>query len=104
MAISMDHLLRPSRKDEGRRHGEPLLKAVRQLIESVIDTLKGQLDLQAHGGRTFEGVAIRVARASWPWLTRAASRWTIMAGIDILISICSSSAIRRIEGQDHEKG
>jgi hypothetical protein len=55
-------LLRPSRKDEAARHGEPLLKSVRQLIESVNDTLKGQLDLEAHGGRTFEGVAIRVAQ------------------------------------------
>jgi hypothetical protein len=28
----------------------------------VNDTLKGQLDLEAHGGRTFEGVAIRVTQ------------------------------------------
>jgi len=55
-------LLRPSRKNEAARHGEPLLKTIRQLIESVNDTLKGQLDLEAHGGRTFEGVAIRVAQ------------------------------------------
>ena len=54
-------LLRPSRKDEQARYGEPLLKSIRQLIESVNDTLKGQLDLEAHGGRTFEGVAVRVA-------------------------------------------
>jgi hypothetical protein len=39
-----------------------MLKKVRQLIESVNDTLKGQLDLEQHGGRTFEGVAIRVAQ------------------------------------------
>ncbi|MFF5008857.1 hypothetical protein ACFY3G_39240 [Streptomyces phaeochromogenes] len=37
---------------------------MRQLIESVNDTLKGQLDLEQHGGRTFEGVAVRVARRS----------------------------------------
>ncbi|MDH6710483.1 hypothetical protein P3T27_007233 [Kitasatospora sp. MAA19] len=55
-------LLRPSFKREGRRSGEPLLKKVRQLIESVNDTLKGQLDLEQHGGRTFEGVAVRVAQ------------------------------------------
>jgi hypothetical protein len=55
-------LLRPSRKDEATRCGEPLLKSVRQLIESVNDTLKGQLDLEQHGARTFEGVAIRVAQ------------------------------------------
>lgn len=41
---------------------QALLKSVRQLIESVNDTLKGQLDLEQHGGRTFEGVAVRVAQ------------------------------------------
>ncbi|MBT2452725.1 IS982 family transposase, partial [Streptomyces sp. ISL-43] len=35
---------------------------VRQLIESVNDTLKGQLDLEQHGGRTPEGVGVRVAQ------------------------------------------
>lgn len=48
-------LLRPSRKDEQARHSEPLLKTIRQLIESVNDTLKGQLDPEAHGGRTLRG-------------------------------------------------
>jgi hypothetical protein len=65
-------LLRPSRKDELARHGEPPLKSVRQLIESVNDTLKGQLDLEAHGGRTFEGVAIRIAQRI---LATAAAIW-----------------------------
>jgi hypothetical protein len=55
-------LLRPSRKREKARYGEPMLKKVRQLIESVNDTLKGQLDLEEHGGRTFAGVAVRVAQ------------------------------------------
>ncbi|MGI5255556.1 IS982 family transposase [Actinacidiphila glaucinigra] len=55
-------LLRPSRKKEVLRPGEPMLKKVRQLIESVNDTLKGQLDLEQHGGRTVEGVAVRVAQ------------------------------------------
>lgn len=32
------------------------------LTESAKDTLKGQLDLEQHGGRTFEGVAVRVAQ------------------------------------------
>jgi hypothetical protein len=36
------------------------LKPLRQLIESVNDTLKGQLDLERHGGRTDEGVFARV--------------------------------------------
>ncbi|MGW3208763.1 IS982 family transposase [Streptomyces sp. NPDC001135] len=55
-------LLRPSFKREKKRKGEGLLKSVRQLIESVNDTLKAQLDLEQHGGRTFEGVAVRVAQ------------------------------------------
>jgi len=55
-------LLRPSMRNEPSRPGEHLLKPVRQLIESVNDTLKGQLDLEQHGGRTFEGVATRVAQ------------------------------------------
>jgi hypothetical protein len=39
-----------------------LLKPVRQLIESVFDTLKGQLDLELHGGRSIEGVGARIAQ------------------------------------------
>jgi hypothetical protein len=65
-------LLRPSRKREKERYGEPMLKKVRQLIESVNDTLKGQLDLERHGGQTFEGVAIRVAQRV---LAMAAAIW-----------------------------
>ncbi|GAA4084237.1 IS982 family transposase [Actinomadura miaoliensis] len=55
-------LLRPAMRGEQPRPGEHLLKPVRQLIESVNDTLKGQLNLEQHGGRTFEGVAVRVAQ------------------------------------------
>ena len=62
----------PSRKTEKARHGEPLLKKVRQLIESVNDTLKGQLDLEQHGGRTIAGVAVRVAQRL---LAMAAAIW-----------------------------
>jgi hypothetical protein len=65
-------LLRPSRKREKERYGEPVLKKVRQLIESVSDTLKGQLDLEQHGGRTFEGVAVRAAQRI---LAMAAAIW-----------------------------
>jgi hypothetical protein len=65
-------LLRPSLKREKKRYGEPMLKKVRQLVESVNDTLKGQLDLEQHGGRTFEGVAIRVAQRV---LAMAAGIW-----------------------------
>ncbi|WP_067492057.1 IS982 family transposase [Actinomadura hibisca] len=65
-------MLRPSRKDEKARYGEPMLKKVRQLIESVNDTLKGQLDLEHHGGRSAEGVAVRVAQRI---LAMAAAIW-----------------------------
>lgn len=65
-------LLRPSRKREKKRYGEPMLKKVRQLVESVNDTLKGQLDLEEHGGQTIEGVAIRVAQRV---LAMAAAIW-----------------------------
>ena len=68
----MHKLLRPSFKREKRREGESLLKSVRQLIESVNDTLQGQLDLEQHGGRTFEGVAVRVAQRV---LALAAAIW-----------------------------
>lgn len=55
-------LLRPSRKSEAPRPGEPMPKKARQLTESVNDTFKGQLDLEQHGGRTIEGVGVRVAQ------------------------------------------
>ena len=53
-------LLRPVRKGEARRAGQELLKPLRQIIESVNWTLKGQLDLEQHGGRTPEGITVRV--------------------------------------------
>jgi hypothetical protein len=65
-------LLRPSRKTEIKRFGEPVLKKVRQLIESVNDTLKGQLDVEFHCGRSCEGVAIRIAQRI---LALAAAIW-----------------------------
>lgn len=55
-------LLHPALKPEHTHRDEPALKKVRQLIESVNDTLKGQLDLEHHGGQSIEGVAIRVAQ------------------------------------------
>ncbi|MER7983617.1 hypothetical protein [Streptomyces sp. NPDC095817] len=51
-------------KREQRRKGESLLKSVRQLIESVNDTLKEQLEIEQYGGRTFEGVASGSPRTS----------------------------------------
>jgi len=53
-------LLRPVRKGEARRAGQNLFKPLRQVIESVNQTFKGQLDLERHGGRTPEGIIARV--------------------------------------------
>jgi Transposase DDE domain len=53
-------LLRPARKGEAERAGGSLFKPLRQLIESVNQTFKGQLDLERHGGRTPGGVWVRV--------------------------------------------
>ena len=53
-------LIRPATKTETPRAGKRFLKAFRQTIESVYDTLKDQLGLERHGGRTRAGVAVRV--------------------------------------------
>lgn len=55
-------LIRPARKGEKPRPGKQFLKPLRQTIESVFDTLKGQLSLEQHGGRTFSGVISRIVR------------------------------------------
>lgn len=52
------HLVRPDRKDERPRFGK--LGRVRQWVESVFDTLKGQLSLERHAARSLEGVYARV--------------------------------------------
>lgn len=53
------HLVRPDRKDEAPRFGA--FGGIRQWVESVFDTLKGQLGLEQHGARTIEGVYARIA-------------------------------------------
>jgi hypothetical protein len=53
-------LLRPDRKDEQPRFGSP--GGIRQWIESTFDTLKDQLSLERHGGRTLTGLVSRIAR------------------------------------------
>ena len=53
-------LIRPNLKSEKQRPGGRYLKAFRQTIESVNETLKGQLDLERHGGRKKPGVCARV--------------------------------------------
>jgi hypothetical protein len=54
------YFLRPDRRDEARRHGN--LAPIRQRIESIFDTLKGQLSLEAHSGRSPAGVWTRIAQ------------------------------------------
>jgi Transposase DDE domain len=63
-------LIRPDRKDEPRRFGS--LGGIRQWIESVVDTLKDQLGLEHHGGRTLGGVFVRVGQRL---LALAAAVW-----------------------------
>ena len=53
-------LMRPDRKDETFRNGN--LGGIRQWIESVNHTLKGQLGLERHGGRTLPGLGTRIAQ------------------------------------------
>src|SRR4030095_15622275 len=53
-------LLRPTYAGEAPRPGARLFRPLRQLIESVTDTLKGQVDLERHGGRTIDGVSVRI--------------------------------------------
>lgn len=53
-------LVRPDRRNEPPRFGK--LGGMRQWVESIIDSLKGQLGLEAHGGRTMQGVFTRVAQ------------------------------------------
>jgi hypothetical protein len=53
-------LLRPARKGEAKRPGARLFRPLRQLIESVNQRFKGQLDLERRGGHTPGGVWVRV--------------------------------------------
>ena len=62
--------LRPDRKDEPRRFGG--LGAMRQWVESIVDTFKGQLSLERHGAHTMPGLLTRVAQRL---LALAAGLW-----------------------------
>ena len=53
-------LIRPATKTEAPRPGRRFLKPFRQIIESVNNTLKTQLDLERHGRRTKPGVIARI--------------------------------------------
>ncbi|MER5262059.1 IS982 family transposase [Actinosynnema sp. NPDC002837] len=60
LATAGVELLRPARKGEAERPGARLFKPLRQVIESINQTFKAQLDLERHGGRTKPGVIVRV--------------------------------------------
>jgi hypothetical protein len=62
--------MRPDRKDETPRFGA--FGTIRQWIESVFDTLKGQLSLEHHGAVTMPGLMTRVAQRL---LALAAGLW-----------------------------
>ena len=53
-------LIRPTYGKEPERPGQRFLKPFRQIIESINQTFKAQLDLERHGGRKPAGVCARV--------------------------------------------
>ena len=53
-------LIRPATKTEKTRPLQRFLRPFRQIIESINQTLKAQLDLERHGGRKPAGVCARV--------------------------------------------
>jgi hypothetical protein len=55
-------LIRPSMKGEKPRPLQRFLRPFRQIIESVNQTLKAQLDLERHGGRKPQGVIARICQ------------------------------------------
>ena len=58
-------LIRPDRRDEAPRRGP--IGWIRQWIEPINDTRKGQLDLERHGGRTPAVSTPASPSACWPW-------------------------------------
>lgn len=65
-------LLRPARQGEATRPGARFFKPLRQIIESINHTLKGQLNLEQHGRRTPSGLA---ARAILRLMAMTAALW-----------------------------
>jgi hypothetical protein len=99
-------LPRPSYRNRTPRPGEHLLKPIRQLIESVNDTLQGQLDLELHGGRSPAGVGTRIAQrlhaltaaiwhnsATGQPVTRSLTAYDHSSSSDLLVWDMSDSAM-----------
>ena len=53
------------------------LGGVRQWVESAFDTLKDQLSLERHGGRTLAGLVSRVARRLLALAAAILHNWSI---------------------------
>ena len=62
LAAAGMNLLRPARSGEKPRSGERFFKPLRQVIESINETFKAQLDLERHGGHTLVGVCTRLTQ------------------------------------------
>lgn len=79
------HLVRPDRRNEKPWFGS--LGKIRQWVESVFDTLKGQLNLEEHGARTLRGLYARIgarllalATGIWHnWQTATANKRSLIA-------------------------
>jgi DDE family transposase len=67
--------LRPDRKNEQPRFGG--LGGLRQWIESIIDTIKGQLSLEDHGAHTMPGLLTRIAQRLLALAAALWHNWTI---------------------------
>jgi hypothetical protein len=72
-------MVRPDRRDEAPRHGS--IGWIRQWIESVNDTLKGQLDLERHGGRSTEGIYARITQRLLAMATAIWHNWATSAAV-----------------------
>jgi hypothetical protein len=67
--------VRPDRRDEKPRLGK--LGGIRQWIESINDTLKGQLSLEHHGGHIPDGVWTRICQRILALAAGVWHSWTL---------------------------
>jgi Transposase DDE domain len=76
LIASLDaQLVRPDRRGERARFGS--LGGIRQWVESINDTLKGQLSLEDHGGHTPDGVWARVCQRILALATGVWHNWLL---------------------------
>ena len=70
---------RPDKKNETYAHGS--LGGIRQRIEAIIATLKSQLNLEHHHGRTHHGVITRIAQRLLALTAAIWHNWTTNAPV-----------------------